>query len=102
MSDSRRGSTLLNELNRAEAKIETLEDFIRERERQLHVAVSRLQVRDRRSRYASRRRRAGITSDVLRMRTASQESIELEDGKEQHTHTHTHTHTHVSHDKHLS
>lgn len=82
---SRRGSALLNELSRAEAKIGTLEDFIRERERQLHVAVSRLSRgtgERRRSRQMLRhgRRRAGITQDaLLRMRTMSQESIEHPD-----------------------
>ena len=87
---SRRGSALLNELNRAEAKLGSLEEFIRERERQLHVAVSRLHGggnagrRSSRSRYANRRRRAGITGDaLLRMRNSiSQESFEqLDDGK---------------------
>lgn len=82
---SRRGSALLNELSRAEAKIGTLEDFIREREQQLHVAVSRLSRGTggrRRSRQMLRhgRRRAGITQDaLLRMRTMSQESIEHPD-----------------------
>ena len=83
-SSSRRGSALLNELSRAQAKIGSLEDFIRERERQLHVAVSRLHGggdRSRRSsRFHARRRRAGITQDaLLRMRTMSQESIEAPD-----------------------
>lgn len=84
---SRRGSALLNELSRAEAKIGTLEDFIRERERQLHVAVSRLRggTGDRRSSrlFGNRRRRAGVTQDaLLRMRTMSQDSFEHpDDGK---------------------
>ena len=80
---SRRGSALLNELSRAEAKIGTLEEFIREREKQFHVAVSRLHggggghAERRRSRFAHRRRRAGITQDaLLRMRTMSQDSME--------------------------
>lgn len=83
---SRRSSALLNELSRAEAKIGTLEDFVRERERQLHVAVSRLSRgtgERRRSRLLALRhgrRRAGITQDaLLRMRTMSQESIEHPD-----------------------
>lgn len=83
MSDrSRRGSALLNELSRAQAKIGTLEDFIRERERQLHAAVSRLHgARERRtSRLHANRRRRAVTHDaLLRMRTRSQESFELPD-----------------------
>ena len=86
MSGSRRGSALLRELSRAEAKIETLEEFISERERQLHVAVSRLRSRGdsrRTSRTNIRRRRAGITSDaLLRMHSLSCDSFEYADNGE--------------------
>lgn len=88
MSGSRRGSALLRELSRAEAKIETLEEFISERERQLHVAVSRLRTRGdsrRTSRIGgnARRRRAGITSDaLLRMHTTSRDSLDDVDDSE--------------------
>ena len=88
MAGSRRGSALLNELSRAEAKIGTLEEFIREREGQLHVAVSRLRSRSdprRTSRShggGTRRRRAGITDSLLRMRASSRDSFDRqEDGK---------------------
>ena len=88
MSGSRRGSALLRELSRAEAKIETLEEFISERERQLHVAVSRLRSRGGDSRRTSRtnistarRRRLGITSDAALFRT-SRDSLEYFDDGE--------------------
>ena len=86
MAGSRRGSALLNELSKAEAKIGTLQEFIREREQQLHVAVSRLNRGESRrtSRNAlggTRRRRAGITDSMLRMRTWSHDSGDrLDDG----------------------
>ena len=79
----RRGSALIGELSRAQAKIGTLEDFIRDRERQFHVAVSRLHgAGERRSSRLLRHRRAGITHDtVMRMRTLSQDSLEEDLGK---------------------
>ena len=84
-----RGSALLGELGRAQVKIRTLEDFIRERERQFHTAVSRLhgagarRTSERRSsRFALRQRRAGITQETLvRMRTFSQDSADEDIGK---------------------
>lgn len=87
MSGSRRGSALLRELSRAEAKIETLEEFISERERQLHVAVSRLRTRGdsrRTSRIGgnTRRRRAGITSDALLRMHTSRDSLDDDDDSE--------------------
>lgn len=88
---SRRSSALLRELSKAEAKIGSLEEFISERERQLHVAVSRLhgrgsgERRSSRSRLGLHRRRAGITQDaLLRMRTMSQDSFEHPDDGEYH------------------
>ena len=79
----RRGSALVGELSRAQAKIGTLEDFIRDRERQFHMAVSRLHgAGERRSSRLLRHRRAGITHDaVMRMRTLSQDSLEEDLGE---------------------
>ena len=76
---ARRGSALLHELSRAEAKIGTLEDFIRERERQLQVAVSRLQrgeAGERRRSQLLRGRRTGLVDDgLIRMRQVQDADI---------------------------
>ena len=83
--ENRRGSDILNQLGIAQRKIATLEDFIRDRERQLHAAVSRSRL-DRRDSYSrpgdsrfARVRRVGLSSDLLRMHSASRDEEPVED-----------------------
>ena len=84
--ESRRASLLLNQLGRAQRKISTLEEFIRERERQLHSAVSRGRLDRRDSRPLNRIRRVGLSSDLLRMRSVSRD--EEDPGKCTYTYIH--------------
>lgn len=86
--ENRRGSDILSQLGTAQRKIATLEDFIRDRERQLHAAVSRSRL-DRRDSYSrplargdsrfARVRRVGLSSDLLRMHSASRDEEPVED-----------------------
>ena len=62
----RRRSSILSQLGRAQTKISTLEEFIRDRERQFHLAVTRLERTDSRG-GAGRLRRVGLSHDLLRM-----------------------------------
>lgn len=72
----RRSSLLLQ----AHSKISSLEEYIRERERQFRSAVSRFERSDSRSLMAgSRLRRVGLSHNLLSMRTMSQEEEELEE-----------------------
>lgn len=71
----RRKSELLVELGRAHQKINTLEDFIKDRERQFHVAVNRMRVERRDSwQGGARLRRVGHADVLLRMRSSSTSS----------------------------
>ncbi len=75
----RRDSALLTQLERAQQKISTLEEFIRDREKQLHSTVSRLRLEGRDSR-GYRLRRVGRSHDILlRMRSASRDEPEEAD-----------------------
>lgn len=68
----RRNSGFLAQLERAHQKINTLEDFIRDRERQFHVAVNRMRLERRDSRLGvGRLRRVGHADVLLRMRSSS-------------------------------
>ena len=68
----RRNSGFLVKLERAHQKINTLEDFIRDRERQFHVAVNRMRLERRDSRQGvGRLRRVGHADVLLRMRSSS-------------------------------
>ncbi len=78
-SVGRRDSALLTQLGRAQQKITTLEEFIREREKQLHSTVSRLRL-ERRDSRAFRLRRVGRSNDILlRMRSVSRDEPEEAD-----------------------
>ena len=76
MSADRRRSSLLFELNRAQSKITTLEEFIRDRERQFHATVVRLEHQDSHPAASTRRRRAGLSHDLLRTRSMSRDEQE--------------------------
>jgi len=68
----RRNSGFLAQLERAHQKINKLEDFIRDRERQFHVAVNRMRLERRESRQGvGRLRRDGHAEVLLRMRSTS-------------------------------
>ena len=81
MNLERRRSSLLCELSRAQGKIATLEEFIRDRERQFHSAVVRLERRNslQGAGVSTRVRRAGLSHDMLRIRSMSMSSEEQED-----------------------
>lgn len=74
MSERRR-SSLLSQLGRAQTKISALEEFIRDRERQFHTAVTRLESRPQPG-GGTTRRRVGLSHDLLRMRSLSSSSTE--------------------------
>ena len=79
----RRKSELLVELGRAQQKINTLEDFIKDRERQFHVAVNRMRLERRDSWQGSARlRRVGHADVLLRMRSSSTGSTSDEAGED--------------------
>ena len=81
MSAERRRSSLLSELSRAQDKIFTLEEFIRDRERQFHAAFVRLERRDSLQGASIRTRRPGLSHDLLRIRSVSREEHEGIPGK---------------------
>ncbi len=56
---------MLSKLGHAQSKITALEDFIRERERQFHTAVTRLERSESRPRPTAASRRVGLTHDDL-------------------------------------
>lgn len=73
MEEERRDSFAATQLTRAQQKIATLEEFIRDRERQFHSAVVRLRLERGDSRH-HRLRRVGRSHDVLlRMRSVSRD-----------------------------
>ena len=78
MNSERRRSSLVRELSRAQGKIATLEEFIRDRERQFHSAVIRMERRDslQGTGVGTRARRAGLSHDMLRLRSMSSEEHE--------------------------
>ena len=78
MNPERRRSSLVRELSRAQGKIATLEEFIRDRERQFHSAVIRMERRDslQGTGVGTRVRRAGLSHDMLRLRSMSSEGHE--------------------------
>ena len=79
MNPERRRSSLVRELSRAQGKIASLEEFIRDRERQFHSAVVRMERRDSLQGAAgagTRVRRAGLSHDMLRLRSMSSEEPE--------------------------
>ena len=81
--EERRGSALLSQLGLAKQKISTLEEFIRDREKQLQVAVSRMRV-ERHDSRPHRLRRAGRSNDaLLRMRSGSRDEPEEDPGRYQ-------------------
>ena len=69
---------MVRELSRAQGKIATLEEFIRDRERQFHSAVVRMERRDsfQGTGIGTRVRRAGLSHDMLRLRSMSSEEHE--------------------------
>ena len=75
MNPERRRSSLVRELSRAQGKIATLEEFIRDRERQFHSAVVRRNSLQG-TVVGSRVRRAGLSHDMLRLRSMSSEEHE--------------------------
>ena len=79
MNPERRRSSLVRELSRVQGKIATLEEFIRDRERQFHSAVVRMERRNSLQGIgvgSSRVRRAGLSHDMLRLRSMSSEEHE--------------------------
>ncbi len=78
MNPERRRSSLVRELSRAQGKIATLEEFIRDRERQFHSAMVRMERRDslQGAGIGTRVRRAGLSHDMLRLRSMSSEEHE--------------------------
>lgn len=84
---NQRRSSLLFHLGQAHSKISSLEDYIREREKQLRSAVHRFERTDSRSLMASaaagsRLRRVGLSHNLLHMRgTMSQEEEEEVEGE---------------------
>lgn len=84
MDTGRRRSSLLSHLNQANSKISSLEDYIREREKQFHSMVSRLERTDSNRSMTggvSRLRRAGLSHNLYG-RTLSMEEEEQEEGEE--------------------
>lgn len=74
--------SLLFHLGQAQSKISSLEEYIREREKQIRSAVNRFERSESRSMVAGGRlRRAGLSHNLLHMRTMSQEEEELEESK---------------------
>lgn len=82
MNAERRRSSLLCELGRAQNKISTLEEFIRDRERQFHAAIVRLEHQDSLRGAGMRARRPGLSHDMLRTRSVSCEEREEIPGKD--------------------
>ena len=82
MNVERRRSSLLSELGRAQNKIASLEEFIRDRERQFHTAVVRLERQDSLRGASMRERRPGLSQDMLRTRNLSCEEREEIPGKD--------------------
>ena len=86
---NQRRSSLLFHLGQAHSKISSLEDYIRDREKQLRSAVHRFERTDSRNLMASaataagsRLRRVGLSHNLLHMRgTMSQEEEEVEEGE---------------------
>ena len=81
--DQRR-SSLMFHLGQAHSKITSLEDYIREREKQFRSAVHRFERTDSRSMMGGgggRLRRVGLSHNLLHMRTSSQEEEEQEEGE---------------------
>lgn len=77
-----RRSSLLFHLGQAHTKISSLEDYIREREKQFRTIVHRFERSDSRSLMGGGRlRRVGLSHNLLHMRTTSQE--EEEEGQEE-------------------
>ncbi len=66
-SGERRRSSLLSQLGRAQSKIIALEEFVRDRERQFHTAVTQLERNESVPRQPATRRRVGLTQELLRM-----------------------------------
>lgn len=81
-SSTRRRSSLLLELGRAQSKIATLEDFIRDRERQFRATVVNLERQDSLQSAMMRTRRAGLSHDMFRIRSMSHEEQDEIDGKD--------------------
>ena len=82
MDVSKRRSSLLFHLGQAHSKISSLEDYIREREKQFRTVVNRFERSDSRSVVGggSRLRRVGLSHNLLH-RTLSQEEDEQEECK---------------------
>jgi hypothetical protein len=77
-----RRSSLLSRLGQAQSKILSLEEHIREREKQLRSVVGRFERSDSRSLVTGGRlRRAGLSHNLLR--TMSQEEDEQEESEEE-------------------
>ena len=81
MDVNQRRSSLLFHLGQAHSKITSLEDYIREREKQFRSVVTRFERSDSRSMVAGGRlRRVGLSHNLLHMRTStSQEEEEQEE-----------------------
>ena len=83
MDVNHRRSSLIFRLGQAHSKISSLEDYIREREKQFRSVVTRFERSDSRSHVTgSRLRRVGLSHNMLQMRTASQEEEEQEESKD--------------------
>jgi hypothetical protein len=76
MNPERRRSSLVRELSRAQGKIATLEEFIRDRERQFLVRMERSWDSLQGTGIGTRVRRAGLSHDMLRLRSMSSEEHE--------------------------
>ena len=80
MDMNRRRSSLLSQLEIAQSKLATLEDFIKEREKQFRSAVTRLERHDSRP-IGPRSRRVGLSHNLWSsMRSMSSEEGEEEQG----------------------
>ena len=87
MDVNHRRSSLLFHLGQAHSKISSLEDYIREREKQFRSVVGRFERTDSRSLMGGgggRLRRVGLSHNLLHMRTTSQEEEEQEESEEYH------------------
>ena len=78
--DMDRRSSLQFHLGQAQSKISSLEEYIRDREKQIRSAVNRFERSESRNMVADGRRRAGLSHNLLHMRTMSQEEEEQEEG----------------------
>ncbi len=78
MDVNQRRSSLLFHLGQAHSKITSLEDYIREREKQFRSVVTRFERSDSRSQVGggSRLRRVGLSHNLLHMRSQEEEEQE--------------------------